>query len=171
MEPLGELLAVDEGRALEFFAVGLRDVSESGVDPQELLYNASILAHYTLVSTHSAVEIPAPATLLTVFEHFVTSTTVARDGLLLETAAAQCLLMAGFFEDQMRGRHNIRWYAELGAGFFRRAAARQASPAKARLLAMLARHFEPWRQRQGRLSRELRENACLLLLPAPTQAI
>ena len=40
----------------------------------------------------------------------------------METAGAQCLLLTGFFEDQMRGRHNIRWYAELGAGFFVRAA-------------------------------------------------
>ena len=31
-----------------------------------------------------------------------------------------CLLLAGFFEDQMRRRHSIRWYAEIGAGFYRR---------------------------------------------------
>ena len=33
--------------------------------------------------------------------------------------------MAGFFEDQARTRHNVRWYADLGAGFFLRAAQRE----------------------------------------------
>jgi hypothetical protein len=80
----------------------------------------------------------------------------------METAGAQCLLLAGFFEDQMRGRHNIRWYAELGAGFYRRAAAQESSPVKARLLATIARHFEPWRRCHGRLGRELRNQAYLL---------
>ena len=68
----------------------------------------------------------------------------------METAGAQCLLLTGFFEDQMRGRHNIRWYAEIGAGFFTRAATYEESRSKARLLTMIARHFEPWRQRQSR---------------------
>ena len=167
MGPLGELLAIDEQRALEFFAEGLKDVSESAVDKQELLYNASVLAHYTLVSTHSVVDLPAPASLSTVFEHFVVNTTVPYDSLILETAAAQCLLMAGFFEDQMRGRHNIRWYAELGASFFSRAAAQEPSPPKARLLDTIARRFEPWRQRHARLSRELRDHPYVLIPPRP----
>jgi len=163
--PLGELLAVDEQQALEFFAVGLKDVSDSAVDTEELLYNASVLAHYAQVSTHDGVEIPAPADLSTVFDHFVANTTVPYDSLIMETAGAQCLLLAGFFEDQMRARHNIRWYAELGVGFFRRAAMQQDSSRKARLLTMLARHFEPWRQRHARLSRELRDQAYLLMPP------
>ena len=62
----------------------------------------------------------------------------------------------------MKRRHNIRWYAELGAAFFRRAAAQESSPRKARLLDAIARHFEPWRQRHARLSRELRDTARLL---------
>ena len=51
MEPLQELFAVDQRRALEFFVTGLQDVSDPGVDRQELLYNASVLAHYAQVST------------------------------------------------------------------------------------------------------------------------
>ena len=54
MGPLRELLAVDERRTLEFFVTGLQDVCDGGVDRQELLYNASVLAHYALVSTQSA---------------------------------------------------------------------------------------------------------------------
>ena len=162
MEPLRELLGVDERRTLEFFVTGLQDVCEGGVDRQELLYNASVLAHYALVSTQSTTDIPAPATLLSVFEQFVLDATVLDDGQMLETAGAQCLLLAGFFEDQARRRHNIEWYASLGASFFSRAAARERSARKASLLDMLSRHFEPWRRRHARLSRELRDQPYLL---------
>lgn len=162
MGPLRELLAVDERRTLEFFVTGLQDVCAGGVDRQELLYNASVLAHYALVSTHSTTDIPAPATLLGVFDQFVLDETIAEDSQLLETAAAQCLLLGGFFEDQARRRHNIEWYASLGASFFSRAAARERSARKASLLDTLARHFEPWRRRHARLGRELRDTPYLL---------
>jgi hypothetical protein len=72
-------------------------------------------------------------------------------------AGAQCLLLAGFFEDQMRRRHTIRWYAELGSGFFSHAAVHEPSSRKARILHAIARRFELWRQRHARLSRALRD--------------
>ena len=165
MGPLRGLLAVDDRHALEFFFINLKDVCDVAVDPQELLYNASVLAHYAQVSTHSDTDIPAPADLGAVFDQFVVNTTLPLDGALMEMAGAQCLLLTGFFEDQMRGRHNIRWYSELGASFFSRAAGRQDSAHKARLLTMLARRFEPWRRRHARLSRELRDQAYLLAPP------
>ena len=167
MGPLQELFAVDQRRALEFFVTGLQDVSDPGVDRQELLYNASVLAHYAQVSTTAELEMPAPATLSAVFDHFVMNNSVPPDHHLMETAGAQCLLLTGFFEDQMRGRHNLRWYAEIGAGFFIRAADQEESVKKARLLTMIARHFEAWRQRHARLSRELRDQQ-YLLTPPPT---
>lgn len=166
MGPLRELLATDHRQALEFFIVGLRDVSDPAVDQRELLYNASVLAHYAQVSTSADTEWPAPATLGVVFDHFVRDPALWRDGPMMETAGAQCLLLAGFFADQMRGRHNIRWYAELGASFFSRAAAQESSPAKARLLDTVGRHFDVWRLCHTRLSRELRDQAYLLLPPS-----
>ena len=165
MEPLQELLAVDQRRALEFFVTGLQDVSDPGVDRQELLYNASVLAHYSQVSTCAELEMPAPANLSAVFDHFVFNVSLPQDSHLMETAGAQCLFLTGFFEDQMRGRHDIRWYAQLGAGFFSRAADHVESAKKARLLTMMARHFEPWRQRHARLRRELRDQQYLLTPP------
>ena len=162
-----ELLAVDQGQALEFFMLRLQDICEPHVDRQELLYNASVLAHYTQVSTHADVDLGTPATLGAVFDHFVRDTTLMHDGLMMETAGAQCLLLAGFFEDQMRRRHNIRWYAELGAGFFNRAAAEEPSPHKARLLVAIASRFETWRRRHAQLSRELRDEPYLLASPKP----
>ena len=167
MGPLRELLAIDPRQALEFFVVRLQDVSETTVDRQELFYNASLLAHYAHVSTQPDIDVPAPANLSAVFDHFVSDTTLRHDSLMMETAGAQCLLMTGFFEDQMRPRHNIRWYAELGAGFFRRAALHERSLDKARVLDAIARRFEPWRQRHAQLSRDLRDQPYLLTPPAP----
>src|SRR5216117_2665085 len=153
MGPLRELLAIDHRQTLEFFVLRLQDISEPTVDRQELLYNASLLAHYAQVSTHPDVDLPTPANLSAVFDHFVSDTTLLHDGLMMETAGAQCLLLAGFFEDQMRRRHNIHWYAALGASFFRRAAVHEQSRPKAQLLDTISRHFEPWRQCHARLSR------------------
>ena len=164
MDPLGELLATDHRRILEFFVSGLRDVSEPTVDRQELLYNASVLAHYAQVSTQAGVGWPAPTNLSEVFDHFVSDTTLRRDRLMMEVAGTQCLLLAGFFEDQMRQRHNIRWYAELGSGFFSQAAVRERSSRKAQVLDAIARRFEPWRQRHAQLSRALRNKPYLLTL-------
>ena len=160
-----DLLAVDHRRALEFFVVGLRDVSDGAVDREELLYNASVLAHYARVSTQSASDLTTPATLAEVFDHFVFDTSLRDDSAMMEAAGAQCLLLAGFFEDQLRRRHNIRWYAQLGVGFFSRAADLERSPEKVRLLAAIAAGFEPWRQRYARLSRDLRERSFLLIRP------
>ena len=109
MESLKELLATDQRQTLEFFFLGLLDVSEPPVDRRELLYNASVLAHYAQVSAHADTELPAPANLGTVFDHFVLDTTLRHDALMMEAAGAQCLLLSGFFEKQMCRRHNIRW--------------------------------------------------------------
>jgi hypothetical protein len=167
MDPVRELFATNQRQALTFFIVGLQDVSEPTVDRQELLYNASVLAHYAQASTRSHHEWPAPANLSEVFDHFVSDPTLLHDSTMMETAGAQCLLLAGFFEGQMRQRHNIRWYANLGSSFFRRAAGEASSPEKARLLDSIARRFEPWRQRHARLGRELREQPFLLNIAKP----
>jgi hypothetical protein len=92
----------------------------------------------------------------------VSDSTLLRDSQMMEVAGTQCLLLAGFFQDQMRERHNIRWYAQLGSSFFRQAAVHEPSSRKARLLDSIARRFEPWRQRHARLSRELRDQPYLL---------
>ena len=164
MDPLRELLATGHRQALEFFFMHLQDVSGPAVDRQELMYNASVLAHYAQISTQPDAELSTPGNLSDVFDHFVSDASPLQDS-LLETAGAQCLVLAGFFEDQMRRRHNIRWYADLGATFFSRAAVQEPSLHKAQLLDTIARRFEPWRQRYARLSRELRDQPYLLTPP------
>lgn len=155
MGPFGELLAVGHRQTLEFFFIGLRDVSEPTVDRDELLYNASVLAHFAQVSRYTDDELPTPANLGEVFDHFVMDSTLLADPEMMETAGAQCLLLTGFFENQMRRRYNIRWYVQLGATFFRRAAVQEQAMKKAQLLHTIAAHFEFWRERHARLSREL----------------
>jgi hypothetical protein len=167
MEPFSELLATDERQALEFFVVGLKDVSESGVDERELLYTASVLAHYAQVSTQAGHDLPAPSSLSVVFEQFVLDTSLRQDSTMLETAGAQCLLLAGFFEAQMRRRHNIRWFSQLGSGFFRQAARLARQPKRAQLLDRFGQHFEPWRVRCSRLSDDLRDQYYVLVRPSP----
>jgi hypothetical protein len=162
MEPLHELLATDHRQTLEFFFVELRDISEPGVDREELLYNASVLAHFAQTSTQATSEFAAPTHLGQLFDHFVMDNLLHDDETAMESAGAQCLLLAGFFEGQMRVRHNIRWYSGLGASFFRRAAERSASSRKARLLGLMSVDFEMWRQRHARLGRELRDRTYLL---------
>lgn len=166
---LRELLATDERRALEFFFVHLRDVCETSVAGDELLYNASVLAHYAQVSTATTDGVPMMTNLSAFFDQFVIDSTAHADPDIMETAAAQCLILAGFFEDQMRRRHSVTWYATVGAGFFSSAAAQQKSARKARLLYSLSRHFGEWRQRHARLSRELRDLP-YLLPPTPPSA-
>ena len=160
--PPSNLLAAGEQQTLEFFVGRLEQVSEPTVDHQELLYNASVLAHHAQVSTHTTIDLTTPGTLDQVFDYFVFDRSLRDDGAIMEAAGAQCLLLTGFFEDQLRRRHNIRWYAHLGAGFFSRAAGLERSPQKVRLLAAIAAGFDPWRQRLARLSRDLREQQYLL---------
>src|SRR5258705_1533002 len=99
MDPLRELLATDHRQALEFFFLGLQDVSEPTVDRGELLYNASLLAHYAQVSTQAHTAWPAPANLGVVFDHFVSDTTLLDDGLMMETAGGPRPLLAGGFAE------------------------------------------------------------------------
>ncbi len=152
-----ELLGSNHLATLEFFVVGLRDVSEGATDEQELLYNASVLAHYAQVSIDTDDDLSTPADLSAIYDRFVAHADALRDSAIMEAAGAQCLLLAGFFEEQMRHRHNIRWYAHMGAGFYRRAAAREEAAGKAQLLDCIASRFELWRQRHARLNRELRD--------------
>jgi len=171
MDHLQELLATDDRQALEFFFLGLMNVSETTVDQQELLYNASVLAHYAQVSTRTEFDLPTPSSLSEVFDQFVCDSSLVLQSDLMESAGAQCLLLAGFFERQMSQRHNIGWYARLGAGFFSRAAAQERSLNKARLLDTMARHFEPWRRRYSRLSRDLMKQPYLLPPPSPPKRL
>ena len=154
-------LGVTSRQAFQFFFEHLRDVTDTtGTPANELLYNASVLAHFATTSTASQDTFPAsPGSLSTVFDLFVMDQSQALDPEIMEAAAAQCLLLTGFFQDQQRQRHQIGWYAALGMAFYTRAASAGRDPARSRLMDAMARRFEFWRVHQYRLARELRDEA------------
>lgn len=151
-------LAVTHRQALQFFFEHLRDVSEDDPAPEgELLYNASVLAHFATTST-ATVEFPGtPTALHAVFDLFVMDRSQHADPDIMEAAGSQCLLLTGFFGSQLDSRHNVNWYASLGAGFYGQAAAHGTDRARAAMMRTMAARFTFWRKQQTRLARELRE--------------
>jgi hypothetical protein len=158
-------LAVSRSQALRFFFERLRDVSdESGAPESELLYNASLLAHFATTSATSCDTFPATPTDLTqIFDVFVMDRSGHVDPDVLEAGASQCLLLTGFFCRQLRRRHNVDWYAALGAGYYRLAAKRAVDRDRARMMRVMAGRFEFWRYHQDRLARELRDMPLLIV--------
>jgi hypothetical protein len=159
-------LATDEHQALQFFFDHLRDaIEQSDAPPEELLYNASILAHYALTSTTS-VDFPrAPTTLDTVFDVFVLDRSQHTDPEIMEAAGSLCLLLTGFFGAQLSHRYNVEWYASLGASFYDRAALHSVERSRRAMMAAMALRFRFWRRQQARLARELAEQATLARYP------
>jgi len=157
-------LAVTEAGALRFFFERLKDVIPADSTPRsELLYNASVLAHYATTSTRSdAMFPPSPSSLATVFDLYVLDCSQHADPSIMEAAASQCLLLTGFFGAQLRGRHNLSWYATLGAGFYNRAASLGDDPKRSRMMGVMAERFDYWRAQQTRLAKELRDQPRLI---------
>ena len=159
-------LAVSQGQALRFFFEHLRDVTEdSGAPHPELLYNASVLAHFATTSTSSAEFPNAPASLGHVFDLFVLDRSQHVDPEIMEAAASQCLLLTGFFQDQQRRRHQVDWYASLGTAFYLRAAEQSGDRSRSKMMQTMARRFGFWRSQQHRLAHELHDLARLISPP------
>ena len=155
-------LAVSQAHALRFFFEHLRDVSEHQASDRELLYNASVLAHFATTSSASSEFPAAPSTLENVFRLFVMDQSQHTDPAIMEAAGSQCLLLTGFFGAQLRGRHNVDWYASLGAGFYVRAAEHTAEAARADMMRTMSARFGFWRHQQARLAQELHDRPLLV---------
>jgi hypothetical protein len=160
----GELLGVTTQHALRFFYERLLDVTDDTEPPRdELLNNASELAHFATTSTASETFPACPASLSTVFDVFVMDgAALGRDAEVVEAAASQCLFLTGFFQDQQRRRHQIDWYADLGSAFFAQAARLTRDPRRGRLMAVMARRITFRREQQRHLAIELRERPLLI---------
>ena len=134
----------------------------------ELLYNASVLAHFATTSTAAADQFPSsPSSLSTVFDVFVLDRSQHADPEILEAAGSQCLLLTGFFRDQLRHRYNVKWYARLGAGFYARAAQLGSDRRRSEMMLVMAKRFDFWRDHQALLARELREAPFVITTPPP----
>ncbi len=170
MGDLTELFAVDSKQALMFFFERLKDGVSLGATQAEALYVASILAHYAQTSRSDTTCMPPAANLYDVLDNFVLPGLTAQgfsglqDPEILETAGSQTLLLVGFFRDQMKRKHNLEWYDEIGSGFFGRASDRLRHGKKANLLRQVAQHFPMWAISCNNMSRTLREERYLLKL-------
>jgi hypothetical protein len=164
MDEFVELLGVNHKQALEFFAIGLSDVSGREANRQELLYTASVLAHFSQVSTGTEEGFVTHKTLSEVFDEYIYRQDPMCDPIILENVACQCLFLLGFFGDQMRRRHSMNWWTQVGSGFYSQAATFESSPTKVLLMRMMSRNFNLWRGRCKKLSRELRDQQYLLRL-------
>lgn len=163
METL-DLLGVSQDDVFRFFLEHLRDVTEEAAPPMpELLYNASVLAHYASTSTSSDTTFPAcPTSLTRVFDSFLLDHSGHDDAEIMEAAASQCLILTGFFQDQQRRRYNVDWYASVGQACYGRAAGASGQQARAAMMQTMARRFGFWRQQQHRLARDLAESRVLI---------
>lgn len=155
----GDWLAVTQAQALRFFFERLRDVVDEDEAPSsEVLYNASVLAHFATTSAAANTAFPVcPTNLTTVFDLFVLDRSQHVDSEIMEAAASQCLFLTGFFQDQLCTRHNLAWYASLGAGFYDSAAEYGTDRARSRMMERMAARFEYWRRKQNKLAHELRD--------------
>ena len=157
------LLAVTKSQTLRFFFERLRDVVEDTPPADELLYNASVLAHFAMTSAVSTTDFPAsPMSLGAVFDVFVLDRSQHADPAIMEAAGSQCLLLTGFFQDQLRHRHSVDWYGGLGANFYESAARLGRDRTRKRLMETMAGRFGYWRRQHRRLAAELRDEPRLI---------
>ena len=129
-----------------------------------MLYVASILAHYSLTSRFDSTSMPCLADLSEVFDTFVMQTGNLTDAEILEFGGSMVLLFAGFFRDQMRARHNVKWYDQVGQSLYGRASQHSNNLKKRELFDGLAESFPAWTNVCRNLSRALRDNRLLLKL-------
>jgi hypothetical protein len=158
-----ELVAVDSERAFNFFLSNLRESAETRrFRDDELLYVASILAHYSQTSRCDTTSMPCMANLSEVFDMFLLQATKLQDSGILEFGGSQVLLFAGFFRDQMHHRHNVKWYDQIGQSLYERAGHLSTDRRKRALFDGLAESFPVWTIACRNLSRSLRENRFVL---------
>jgi hypothetical protein len=114
------------------------------VDRQELLYNASVLALYALVTTQSVSDVRRRLRSPPSRQFVLTPAFYWKIRSCLETAAAQCLLHGGVLRGPVAPRHNHpRVRSPGGVVLQPRPRACERSARKADLLDTLSRHFEP----------------------------
>ncbi len=165
-----DLLAVTHRTALQFFFGWLNDIDEEKkIAGDELLYGASLLAHFATTSIASADTWPAtPMDLHQIFQLFVLDQSGFGDPEVMEAAGSQTLFLTGFLGDQQKYRHNLQWYKTLGEGFYNQAARSAKEEARARMMKKMSAHFGRHASLHRRLNRELRENH-MLINPLPPE--
>lgn len=157
---LQELLGVNFQTALSFFHQGLREVTGKRSSDQ-MVYVASVLAHFSLTSRNSN-DRPPFANLGEVFDNFVFKNEVSKDPEVLEIAGSQVILFAGFFRHQMMKRHIVSWYDDLGRSFYLKASLNTPSQKKKDLFKSMSYSLPFWNLSCNKLHKKCREDKYLI---------
>lgn len=170
MGDMSELFGVSSEQAFWFFFERLEERTSGMASQPETMYVASVLAHYAQTSRFEPGYMSPSGSLYDILDTFVLPGFTAegsvglQDPEILEVAGSHSLLLLGFFRDQMKKRHNLRWYDSLGSSFFSRAGSRTKESGKAQLLQQVGSHFVFWTTTCRNMSRTLREERYLLRL-------
>lgn len=170
MEEPYKLFQADHSGNINFFLGRIRKMS-SGVDVsnEERLYVASVLAHFASTSRHSADYLAVLPDLGRFLEVFVFGNNFSADSEISALAGAQILVLAGFFRDQMRYRHNVRWFDVLGSNFYETASRSSGKPGEQWLFHEMSTKFPVWTRICRDLSRQTRDARYVLRLPPGPQ--
>lgn len=158
------LMAVNSDAALRFFHNELKGIVGLDARKDETLYVASVLANYAQTSRLGREPLPVAANLTEIFDNFVISKAFMGDLEILEIAGAQTLFLAGFFRKQMKRRHNINWYDQLGSSFFEQVSERSKEDSRQEFFSRFALRFPFWSMTCSELENYMRERRLLLRL-------
>ncbi len=159
-----KLVRSDHQATINFFYSELEEFLTAGLSELERLYVASVLATYAETSVSEKTQVLPPfSSLSQVFDLFIAvEPRGITDAYILETAGAQSLLLTGFFRDQMRQRHNVRWYDEVGRNFYAAASSLSGKYKEREVFGRMSENFPVWAMVCRDLSRSLRDNYYLL---------
>jgi len=157
------LLAVDHTDVFNFFASGLKDeIGERNIRRDEFFYVVSVLANFAQVPRYCEEGMPISCNFSEIFDRFIIPTDLLIDAEILEDAGAQTLFLAGFFRDQMKHRHNVLWYDEIGQSFYDKACQYEKDYQRRILFNHMAESFKVWAIICRNLSRSLRDRRYIL---------
>ena len=169
MSELRELLGLSSDQVIGFFQEYLKDeVNTRKVSDAEVRYVAGILAHFAHTSRCGNSSLPMPISLFEILDNFVLpelQTEVfgrIQDPEILEIAGSQTLLLAGFFRDQMKRRHNVGLYDQFGSSFYLRASENTRQKEAKDLLRRVSSNFSDLALSCRNLNRTLWEQKHLL---------
>ena len=113
------------------------------LNPEQLNYGASVLGHFAQTSTATDSGMPSLKDLSSIYDKFISDTSVISGPGVLEEAGAQTLILGGYFGDQMRRRYNVEWFCRIGASFFEGAGEdlRKNDPRKSQLLLSISTSY------------------------------
>jgi hypothetical protein len=171
MDYASDLLGVNSEQAFRFFFGYLQnEVATKRVAKKETTYVAGVLAHYAQTSRSNPNFMVPSGSLYEILDNFVLPAMTPegalglQDAEILEVAGSHTLFLVGFFRDQMKKRHSLKWYDSLGQSFFVRASANSNQEEKAELLWAISEHFPFWAASCRNMSRTLRDERYLLRL-------